>query len=176
MLPVERFAKKAKTLGASQAKVIDPKTVAVGHWVRLKCQYGCGAYGTCLSCPPYSPTPAYTASMLSEYRKALLVQFADVNLKRGAGAILKLRRMVGSLEREFFLEGYYKAFGMASGPCEFCRQCDLTKACKHPYEARPSMEACGIDVYQTARNNGLRLEVVQSTDSLCSFVSLILVE
>ena len=38
------------------------------------------------------------------------------------------------------------------------------------------MEACGIDVYQTARNNGLKLEVVQSTDSLCSFVSLILVE
>jgi predicted metal-binding protein len=176
MLPIEHFAKKAKTLGASQAKVIEPKTVAVGHWVRLKCQYGCGAYGTCMTCPPYSPTPAYTANMLSEYRKALLIQVKEVDLKRGSGGILKLRRMVADLERGLFLEGYYKVFGMASGPCEFCRQCDLTKACKHPYEARPSLEACGIDVYQTARNNGLKLEVVQSTDSLCSFVSLILVK
>ncbi len=32
----------------------------------VKCKYGCGAYGTRLTCPPYSPTPDETRRMLSE--------------------------------------------------------------------------------------------------------------
>ena len=83
---------------------------------------------------------------------------------------------MADLERELFLDGYYKAFGMASGPCELCRTCDPARGCRHPYQARPSMEACGIDVYQTARNNGFRLEVVRSEDCLCAFVGLVLID
>ena len=36
-------------------------------------------------------------------------------------------------------------------------------------------EACGIDVYQTARNNGFKLEVVKQEDACCSYISLILI-
>jgi hypothetical protein len=38
------------------------------------------------------------------------------------------------------------------------------------------MEACGIDVYQTARNCGFSLDVVKSRDLPCSYISLILIE
>jgi len=171
-----RYVKKATSLGVSRARIIDTKSVVVGNWVRLKCQYGCGGYGYCLTCPPHSPLPEYTQRMLTEYSKGLLMQIRDIDLRRDSGSITNLRRIVGKLERELFLDGYYKAFGMASGPCELCRKCDTSTSCKHPYQARPSMEACGIDVYKTARNNGFTLEVVPSGDSLCSFMALILIE
>jgi predicted metal-binding protein len=31
-------------------------------------------------------------------------------------------------------------------------------SCNNRYRARPSMEGCGIDVYQTARNNGFHID------------------
>jgi len=50
----DKYIKKAKSMGITEAKIIDPKSVVVGDWVRLKCQYGCGGYGKNLTCPPYS--------------------------------------------------------------------------------------------------------------------------
>ena len=38
--------------------------VVVANWVRLKCRYGCQAYGRHLGCPPYSPTPEETQRVL----------------------------------------------------------------------------------------------------------------
>jgi len=87
-----------------------------------------------------------------------------------------LERIVTDLEREMFLDGYYKAFGMVAGPCGLCKTCEIEEPCKHPHEARPAMEACGIDVYATARNNGYELNVVTSEDDPCSFLSLILIK
>ena len=59
-MKLDTYAEKAKSLGVSKAEIIDAKNVVVENWVRLKCQYGCGGYGECLTCPPYSPTPDYT--------------------------------------------------------------------------------------------------------------------
>ena len=87
-----------------------------------------------------------------------------------------LRKIVADLEREIFLDGYYKAFGLCGGPCRLCKPCETDKNCKHPYEARPAMEACGIDVYGTARNCGFELEVVKTEDCPYSYISLVLIE
>jgi len=38
------------------------------------------------------------------------------------------------------------------------------------------MEACGIDVYTTVRNNGLSLEVVKDAGSECNYYGIVLVE
>ena len=100
----------------------------------------------------------------------------NISLTDRPGQGSKLRKIVADLEREIFLDGYYKAFGMASGPCRFCKACDTNEPCKHPYKARPSMEACGVDVYQTARNCGFELEVVKTEDCPYSYVALILIE
>ncbi len=175
MFELGTYAEKAKSLGLSRAEIIDTKNVVVGNWVRLKCQYGCGGYGQCLTCPPYTPTPDYTKKMISEYSKGLLMQTQKVVLVDRPRLGSKLRNIVAGLEREIFLDGYYKAFGMASGPCRFCKACDTQEPCKHPYRARPSMEACGIDVYQTAKNCGFELEVVKTEDSPYSYVGLILI-
>jgi len=176
MKRLDLYVKKARSMGVSRAKIIDTKNVVVENWVRLRCLYGCKDYSNWLTCPPHTPTPDYTRKMLGEYTKGLLMQIENISFTEGTKIGVKFNTIVANLEREIFLDGYYKAFGMVSGTCKLCQICDTTKTCKHPYEARPSMEACGIDVYQTARNSGFKLEVVKSKDSLFSRVGLILIE
>jgi len=176
MSRLEKYVKKAISLGVSEAKLIDVKNVVVGDWVRLKCQYGCGGYGQCLTCPPYSPPLEFTRKLLAEYKTGLLLQIKNISWKEEDKIFLRFKNIVADLERKIFLDGYHKAFGMTAGPCPFCRTCDTSQPCKHSRRARPAMEACGIDVYQTARNVGMTLEVVKSRESLCSYLSLILIE
>ena len=176
MSKLEIYVKRAMLRGISKAKIIDVRKVVVGNWVRMKCQFGCGGYGECLTCPPCLPTPEFTKKMLDEYSQGLLMQIENILPAAEEKVFKKLRKTVAELEREIFLDGYYKAFGLTAGPCSLCRSCDLSKPCQHPRLARPSMEACGIDVYQTAENCGFSLEVVKSRDLPCSYISLILIE
>jgi predicted metal-binding protein len=80
------------------------------------------------------------------------------------------------LEIEIFLDGYYKAWSLVSGPCRLCEECDLSTPCRHGLEARPSMEACGIDVFKTARDNGFPIEVLRTREEERDIFGLILVE
>ena len=123
------FVKKALSIGITRAKIIDTRTISVANWVRLKCQFGCGGYGKRLTCPPYSPTPEYTQKMVSEYRKALLMQIENIPPSKEHRVSQNLKRIVADLERDIFLDGYYKAFGMTSGPCRLCRTCSTKKPC-----------------------------------------------
>ena len=83
---------------------------------------------------------------------------------------------MGDLERFAFLKGYYKAFAFHSGPCDLCAECDVEAPCCHPTEARPSMEACGIDVFATARAAGLPIDVVSGKEQQPDFYALLLLE
>lgn len=161
-----RFVDRALELGAAGAKLVDPASVVTAAWVRLKCQYGCGGYGGSLCCPPHSPTPEETRRVLDCYTRALLV-----HCKPGTG----VKALVVALEREIFLAGYYRAFAYGAGPCHLCDECSFA-GCRHAGQARPSMEASGIDVFATARANGFPLEVV--TDRSCdqNYYGLVLVD
>lgn len=176
MTGLRKYVKRALSMGMTKAKIISVDNIVVKNWVRMKCQYGCGGYNKRLTCPPYSPTPEYMQKMVNEYSTALLMQIEDIPPAKEMRMSRKLKRVVAELEREIFLDGYYKAFGMASGPCRLCRNCITVKPCKYPYESRPAMEACGIDVYQTVRNSGLRLHVVKEEDACCTYNALILIE
>ena len=88
------------------------------------------------------------------------------------------------LEREAFLNGLHKAFVYLSGPCRFCEICPAEnvenrnefskKDCKNPLKARPSMEACGIDVFKTVRKYGFKIDVAKGGECYKSFVLLLL--
>ena len=84
--------------------------------------------------------------------------------------------IITKIEREVFLSGHYKALLLAMGPCGLCDPCPLERPCRHPNAARPAMEACGIDVYETARRAGFPLQVVTSYDDTPNYYSLLLVE
>ena len=163
---LSRYIPRAKALGAKDAKIVPASSVKTAAWVRLKCQFGCGGYGEHLTCPPYSPTPDQTAAALACYTRCLLLhgdEWTDI------------QEIVSALEREIFLDGYHKAFGMGSGPCSECASCPK-QGCRHPERARPAMEACGIDVFATARANGFPIEVLRSTVCGGNYYGLVLVE
>jgi len=147
---VESLIKKGAELELPMCEAVDVRKVIVGSWVAWKCQYGCKYYGQKLSCPPYAPEPSKTKGMLAEYETALLVK---------GKVSWQVRYAVGELEKEAFLAGFHKSFGLGAGPCMLCESCvalcgEEQKQCKHPNAARPSMEACGIDVFGTVRNMG----------------------
>jgi predicted metal-binding protein len=167
--PYQQWVAAAKRLGAADAKIIAAASVVTAKWVRLKCQFGCGGYGQRLTCPPYSPTPEQTQAMLGEYRVALLVHTP------GGGKWKSIKKVASELEREVFLAGHYKAFALGAGPCDLCETCSL-ESCEHPREARPSMEAAGIDVYATAQSNGFPIEVVRDHSCPQNYYGLVLIE
>jgi predicted metal-binding protein len=172
MKPLQNYVEKALEIGVDGAKVIDPGSVVTAEWVRMKCQFGCPGFGMTLCCPPRAPTPDITRKVIDFYQKAILFHR---RFKKGERSKL-LNEIVVRLEIEIFLDGYYKAWSMGSGPCRLCKECDLTGPCKHGYEARPSMEACGIDVFKTARDNGFPIEVVRTHEEERNSYGLILVE
>jgi predicted metal-binding protein len=172
MKPVEIYCKKALEMGIDGAKTIAPQSVVTAEWVRMKCQFGCPGFGMRLSCPPYSPTPEVTRKVIDSYEKTILLHRRLKKGERSKG----FNEIIVHLEIEMFLDGYYKAWSMRSGPCRLCNECDLTGPCKHGYVARPSMEACGIDVFKTARDNGFPINVVQSREEERNTFGLILVE
>jgi predicted metal-binding protein len=162
----EKWAERAVALGAKAAKIVPADSVKTAEWVRMKCRYGCGGYGGCLTCPPHSPTPQETARVLGDYAWAVLFE-------TGRGG---RRELAATLEREIFLAGYYKAFAMASGPCGLCDACDFENGCRHPEQARPAMEACGIDVFETVRRNGFTIEVLTDTSQKGHYFGMVLIE
>jgi predicted metal-binding protein len=154
--------------GVSDARIISPSEVVTAGWVRLKCQFGCDGYGQCLVCPPFTPTPQQMREVLDDYHRAVLLHCQpDANVKA----------IAVELEREIFLSGCWKAFGLGAGPCYFCKECNLKeKWCRHSDRARPSMEACGIDVFSTVKKVGFPIEVVRTTRQCPNYYGLILVD
>ncbi len=67
------------------------------------------------------------------------------------------------LETEALESGHALAAALDGGECALCPVCTAAEAapgepvaaCRHPFAARPSMEALGIDVVRTAAAAGL---------------------
>jgi predicted metal-binding protein len=159
--------------GADHAKVIDTAGIITAPWVRLKCQFGCYGFGRSLCCPPHSPTPEQTRRVLDSYTHALLLHR---HWHKGYTVLEEFNEMVVDLERTIFLDGYYKAWAMGSGPCRRCKRCNITGTCMHADKARPAMEACGIDVFATARSNEFPLQVLRTHKEKRNIFGVVLVE
>ena len=166
---IKELKDRAVELGARDSKVIEVKTVKTAAWVRYKCQFGCDGYGECLTCPPHSPTPDETQKILDSFQKAILIHCQS-------GSHVDISKVVIKIEKEAFLAGYYKALGMGAGPCRLCGECNLKGECRHREKARPSMEACGIDVFSTARSNGYTIDTLDSTRCKVDYFGLVLIE
>jgi predicted metal-binding protein len=142
----------------------------------MKCQYGCPGFGQSFCCPPRTPTPDVTRKLIDSYQKIILLhQRVPKGDKWSWVRIRSFSKAVVRLELDMFLDGYYKAWSMRSGPCNLCKECNISGSCKHGLEARPSMEACGIDVYQTARGNGFPIEVMRTHEDEMNIFGLVLV-
>ncbi len=183
----------------SDLKPISTEIIVVADWVRFKCRYGCRAYGRHLCCPPFAPTPEETRRVISEYRHAVLARFeARPRLELLPehthhalwDSVTKMHKTIYELERRALLSGYYKAFGMGALPCTLCESCvieekldkdevvydlDVLK-CRHKDIMRPSMEACGIDVFKTLDNAGFEMKVLKDYAERLELFGMILLD
>ena len=188
---------KAKELGADAAVIMPAGDVVVDERVRLKCAVPvCEGYGQYLHCPPNIMSVAEFRTVLARFSTAMLVQVVSVSnsvdLDDKGLADKKIseleelyhgdaNRMLGNvvtrMEAEAFKAGFPYATGFSGGLCLLCPTCvgvASGKPCRHPYEARPSMEGVGIDVYKTAERAGLPMAF--SSDEPVRWTGLILLD
>ena len=175
---LEKYCKMAVDRGASHAVIIQPGSVVTAPWVRMKCQFGCPLYGRGYCCPPDTPTHDQTRAMLDAYKRAILFHIEAPKTEDRGKRYHAYMDMLVNLEGDLFKDGYYKAFLFLAGPCIKCKKCGkLTgNPCVHMGDVRPAMEACGIDVYQTARNNGFFIEPLRNKTDTHNDYCLMLVD
>jgi predicted metal-binding protein len=174
---LDHWCERAVELGADAATAIAPQNIVTAAWVRMKCLYGCGGGDECRNCPPRSPTPIETRAVLDEFKRAVLLRLGPLtDSDYDESHAQRLRTAALALERELFLAGHYKAWSMLCGPCELCETCVMDGPCVHPEEARPSMEACGIDVFATVRNAGWEIDVVRDKNEPYRRFAVVLVD
>ena len=174
---LQKYCDQAIQAGGTHAVVTTPQTVVTAPWVRFKCLYGC-SYRHRYSCPPHTPTPEETRTVLDSYGRVILFHAeAPWSKERGKNMMAYLDELV-KLEGELFKDGYYKAFVMLAGPCVLCKECGEPEGvpCRLPAKTRPSMESCGIDVYQTARNNGFFITPLREKSETQNLYCLMLVD
>jgi predicted metal-binding protein len=188
-----KLAERARALGADHVAPLSAAGIAVDERVRLKCLVPrCSSYGSNLMCPPAVPEPDAMRAAVSRYRIALVVQrripssaaavdaafagrtyaeaHADGDLDVG-GVLASQRafaRLMSLLEREAFALGYRFAAGFGGGECVLCEECvgqGSGAPCKHPFEARPSAEALGVDLVATAQAAGLDVQFPAADDA-----------
>ncbi len=176
---LQSIEREAKARGATNARVISARKVVVDARASFKCFVPlCSCYGTHLLCPPNVMTPSEFQQVLDLYNHALVVQVRadfdsrDKSRERLSGELCedlerrtnsakwqrKLHDVVNDTEAFAFKKGFRFAAGLIGGQCSLCKECKALaqgRRCLHPFRARPSMEAVGIDVVRTCKNAGL---------------------
>lgn len=182
---LENLCKMAKAKGACGAEIMATRGVIIDPRVRLKCMIPrCANYGHNLMCPPNVMTPDDFSQVLKRYLHTIVVQypiplnteFMESSKERKLEEIFErgeywervknsekaFTELLGDLETEALNMGYRFAAALTGGECCLCDECvgqGSGERCRHPFRSRPSMEAMGIDVFQTAKNAGLPFEI-----------------
>jgi len=158
------------------------KEIVIANWVNLKCRYGCTQFNANWSCPPATPDINEVRNLLKEYSTALMLVgtqqasgfYRDTNKNR----IGQVRYWKGTvmLERQLFLKGYDKAFGLVSGACSLCKKCAYPENCRFPMEKRPTVEALSIDLIGTLKNIGIGTTVAMDIKETFKYYAMILLD
>jgi len=164
--------------GLSDFKWIDPKDIVVAQWVRVKCEFGCSDYGLG-ACPPNTPSVEECSIFFKEYNKGLIIRLTKSADRDNYPSIWSLN-MTGKLldlEKKVFLQGHQKAFLLNQTCCATCSDCPGNRLeCKDKNNSRPSPESFAVDVYQTVRNYGMEINVVDKNPSEINRIAILLID
>jgi len=169
---LSKYKKQAIEMGATDAKIVTSEAVIIDERVVAKCAYPrCIQYGTNATCPPNAMSPDEMRKVVKKYKSGLFVKI-EVPSKDITGDeafekklllpyIIKITEIIARIEAQAFYDGHYLALALGSGSCRtiFCADTECAalepgKTCTHPFQARSSMEAVGIDCYAMATQAG----------------------
>jgi len=173
---LEKFALEE---GAYRAKLIEASGIVIDDRVRLKCQVPvCKDFNNHLLCPPHTVPVEKFRSLCAQYPAALIIQvksqgFAETDL---VAAEKKLHSIINKTEGRALTEGNYLASGFIASSCKLCPECVGYRSnlpCRRPFEARPSIESMGVDIYKTCLNAGIGFSLGLSSEVVFSGLLLL---
>jgi predicted metal-binding protein len=165
--------------GLEDFQRIDPRKIIVSDWVRMKCRFGCPDYGHVATCPPQVPSVDECRLFFRDYDAAVVFHFEKSVAKPEDrhSWTRELNRKLLEVEREVFIAGYRKAFLLFLDSCNLCAECGgKREACKLPYQARPTPEGLGVDVYETVKRLGYPIQVLKSYEEPMNRYAFLLIE
>ncbi len=163
---MKKYIELLKAGGAEEVRKVPTEKIVTAPWTIYRCRFGCDTYGKSHCCPPNAPTWQETRAILDCFSYGLLFTCRREN---------SVTPLAVKTARELFIDGYYKALAFGAGPCKKCASCN-PKNCNFPGQTVPAMEACGIDVFLTARLNGIEIKPLHSPAAVPTYVGLVLAE
>ena len=159
----EELIRKIISLGALKASRVRDDQIVLSSSFRDACvQNYCGGYGKTWVCPPACGEIETLMERVRSYPEGILYQtvgryedsfdFESMAAARRAHSALS-RKIEEDLQTDL-PEG---RFHLSVGGCDLCTKCTWPEGqpCRFPGKALLSLEACGVDVYQTAKAAGL---------------------
>lgn len=166
MSVTERARQLALQSGADRAVPFGRDDVVYRSEFREICQHNtCGKYGACYRCPPdegdidtlIATARAFPQGVMYQTIVPIEDSFDIEGMLAGGQAHANCSQRI---RRALLTAGLEPALHLSVGGCRLCPRCALEdgQPCRFPAESLSSLEAYGIDVYQTARNVGLRYQ------------------
>ena len=153
--------KVARTHRVDRWTRLDPAALVCTPDVRELCAADkCGHFGRHHQCPPTVGPLERCAARLHAFTRGVLFQTSyrvNVQDREALRATQRLfHEAVLVLETALHRPGESTAWGLIGGPCVLCEPCAATTdaPCPRAAEARPSLEALGIDVVGLQAANG----------------------
>lgn len=162
----DKIIQEALKGGACRAVPISPRQIVVDKRVRLKCRVPlCDGYNQNLMCPPNVMDLDSFRNILSMYSEAVLIQVKAQGSSEEdvIAAELHVQNLISDLETKALMQGNYFVAGLGAAKCRLCPECvgvHSGEECRHPFRARPSMEAVGINIYKTCENVNIPIEML----------------
>ena len=157
--------------GATKAAVIDQSQIVYSRTFRDMCALNsCGMYGRCYMCPPDVGPIDELMAAAQAYPRALLYQtingLEDSFDIEGMQEAKKHHNQLSQRLRDV-LDGVLApgALHLSGGGCGVCSVCAKQEGqpCRHPDRAMPSLEAYGMDVYNTTSSTEMKYINGQNT-------------
>jgi predicted metal-binding protein len=160
------FARKA---GFEACVELDTRLLVPQESIRAFCEQNkCGFYQANYMCPPLVGTVDEFKDRFAQYKSGVLLQYSQRILHQESMSLKEKFAVYGKTRRKFHrqllkVESYFRekgaleVWGMIGGSCALCKVCGAVtgKPCRHPEQARLSVEASGINVLELLQKLGL---------------------
>ncbi|NLF26619.1 MAG: DUF2284 domain-containing protein [Clostridiales bacterium] len=150
--------------GATKAALISQSQIVLSATFREICEgNGCGGYNRCWMCPPNVGGIEELMARVRAFPRGLLYQTVariedSFDIEGMTAATVEHAQVSQRLEKKLRPRLSGASLHLTCGGCRLCDRCTKLDGlpCRHPEDALPSLEAHGIDVYNTTKDTDLR--------------------